>query len=274
MSARPRDRATRLGLPSQGLRVNPVWLLGVKITPITLQQLLVFIEETVLRRRRAIVAYANVRAMNLAYDLPWFRAFLNQSDIVFCDGFGVKWAAPLARQCIPERFTPPDWLARLAQMAAQRSLSLFLLGARPGVTRKAARRLTDAVPTLNVVGTKHGYFDKTCGSAENDAVIKQINAVKPDILIVGFGMPLQERWLMENWDRIDAHVALTGGAVFDYVSGEIRRAPRWMTDHGLEWLGRLIIEPRRLWRRYLIGNPLFFFRVLRQRIRGFFAEGD
>ena len=92
------------------------------------------------------------------------------------------------------------------------------------------------------------------------------NAVKPNILIVGFGTPLKERWLMENWDRIEVNVALTGGAVFDYVSGELRRAPRWMTDHGLEWLARLIIEPCRLWKRYLIGNPLFLWRVLKQRL--------
>ncbi len=92
------------------------------------------------------------------------------------------------------------------------------------------------------------------------------NAVKPNIIIVGFGMQPQERWLMENWDRIEINVALTGGAVFDYVSGELRRAPRWMTDHSLEWLAWLIIEPRRLWKRYLIGNPLFLWRVLKQRL--------
>jgi len=119
---------------------------------------------------------------------------------------------------------------------------------------------------LRIVGTYHGYFDKTPGSPGNEAVIQAINAVKPNILIVGFGMPLQERWLMENWDRVEASVALTGGAVFDYVSGDLRRPPCWMTSHGLEWLGRLLIEPRRLWQRYLIGNPLFLWRVLKQRL--------
>jgi N-acetylglucosaminyldiphosphoundecaprenol N-acetyl-beta-D-mannosaminyltransferase len=135
------------------------------------------------------------------------------------------------------------------------------------VADKAAANLKARYPDLRIVGTHHGYFDKTQGCAENEAVIEQINTVKPNILIVGFGMPLQERWLMENWDRIDANVALTGGAVFDYVSGELRRAPRWMTENGLEWLGRLIIEPRRLWKRYLIGNPIFLWRVLKQRLR-------
>jgi len=78
-------------------------------------------------------------------------------------------------------------------------------------------------------------------------------------------MPIQERWLKQNWDRLECNVAFTGGAVFDYISGELRRPPRWMTSHGLEWLGRLIIEPRRLWRRYIIGNTLFLWRVVKQR---------
>lgn len=79
-------------------------------------------------------------------------------------------------------------------------------------------------------------------------------------------MPLQERWLLENYDRLDVHVVMTGGAVFDYISGELRRGPQWMTDNGLEWMARLLIEPRRLWKRYIIGNPLFLWRVIRQRL--------
>jgi N-acetylglucosaminyldiphosphoundecaprenol N-acetyl-beta-D-mannosaminyltransferase len=86
-------------------------------------------------------------------------------------------------------------------------------------------------------------------------------------MIVGFGMPMQEQWLMENWDRLDVRVVIAGGAIFDFISGDLKRAPMWMNDHGLEWLGRLLIEPRRLWKRYIIGNPLFFARVLGERMR-------
>jgi N-acetylglucosaminyldiphosphoundecaprenol N-acetyl-beta-D-mannosaminyltransferase len=134
------------------------------------------------------------------------------------------------------------------------------------VAEKAATRLKERFPDLDIAGAHHGYFDKTAGSLKNEAVIQEINAVRPNILIVGFGMPLQERWLMENWNCIEANVAIVAGAVFDYVSGELHRGPRWLTDHGLEWLARLIIEPRRLWRRYLIGNPLFLARVIKQRL--------
>jgi N-acetylglucosaminyldiphosphoundecaprenol N-acetyl-beta-D-mannosaminyltransferase len=96
--------------------------------------------------------------------------------------------------------------------------------------------------------------------------MNEINAAKPQILVVGFGMPRQERWLMENWDRVDANFALAGGAVFDYFSSRLRRGPRLLTDNGFEWLARLLVEPARLWRRYLLGNPLFLLRVLRQRL--------
>jgi N-acetylglucosaminyldiphosphoundecaprenol N-acetyl-beta-D-mannosaminyltransferase len=243
-----------------------VHVLGVKIDALRLDEVLATIERAVEAGGRAIVAYANVHALNLAYELPWFRATLNRCDVVFCDGFGVKWGARLLGARIPERFTPPDWLDRLADRACRNGWRVFLLGARPGVAQAAAGRLKRRFPELCVAGTHHGYFDRVNGGAENAAVIRSINAARPQLLIVGFGMPIQERWLADNWEHLDVNVALTVGAAFDYLSGEVRRAPPWMTDHGLEWLGRLLVEPRRLWRRYLVGNPLFLARVLRQRL--------
>jgi N-acetylglucosaminyldiphosphoundecaprenol N-acetyl-beta-D-mannosaminyltransferase len=142
---------------------------------------------------------------------------------------------------------------------------VYLLGARPGVAQEAARRLQARYPDLEIVGVHHGFFDHAAGSLENEAVVREINDARPDILLVGMGMPLQEYWLMENQDRLQGGVVLTGGAVFDYVSGGLRRGPRALTHSGFEWLARLLVEPRRLWRRYLIGNPLFLLRVLRQR---------
>jgi N-acetylglucosaminyldiphosphoundecaprenol N-acetyl-beta-D-mannosaminyltransferase len=248
------------------LQAEAIELLGVRIHTLSVDALLDTMAQTILARRKALVANVNVHAMNLAYQLPWFRTFLNSADIVFCDGFGVKWGARLVGLNISHRYTPPDWIPSLCSMCTQHDFSLFFLGARPGVAQKAAHSLKEHFPNLQVVGIHHGYFDKTPNSPENEAIIQRINLVKPNILIVGFGMPLQERWLMQNWKYIEANLALAGGAVFDYVSGELRRPPCWMTSRGLEWLGRLIIEPCRLWRRYVIGNPLFLWRVLKQRI--------
>lgn len=254
------NRLASANAPTSG--VKAVEMFGVRIDALPLNDVLEAIEQTVATKSRAIVTYVNVHGMNLAYTLPWFRAFLNKCDIVFCDGFGVVLGAKLLRHTIPERFTPPDWIDQLAERAANRGYSLFLIGSQDGVAQKAAQKLETRFPHIKIVGTHHGYADKTPGHADNEVVLQKINAAKPDILLVGFGMPIQERWLDNNWDRIDAHVALTVGALFDYMTGEVVRAPRIFTDNGLEWLGRLVIEPRRLWKRYVIGIPLFLLRLL------------
>jgi N-acetylglucosaminyldiphosphoundecaprenol N-acetyl-beta-D-mannosaminyltransferase len=241
-------------------------VLGIQLSTCGQVELLDAIGQGIKMESKMIVLSGNVHSFNLAYRQPWLRNFFNRADIVRLDGAGVRLGAWILGYRTPSRMTWADFAWDLAEFAEPRGFTFFFLGARPGVADKAAVNLKARYPDLRVVGTHHGYFDKTPGSAENEAVIEQINAVKPNFLIVGFGMPLQERWLMENWDRIDANVALTGGAVFDYVSGELQRAPRWMTENGLEWLGRLLIEPRRLWKRYLIGNPLFIWRVLKQRL--------
>lgn len=216
--------------------------------------------------QKKIVAYVNVYAVNLAYDMKWFKDFLNQCDLVFCDGFGVKWAAKFLYGIVLYRHTPPDWIRDLAVACVQNNLTMYFLGANQGVAEKAALVLTNQVPGVRILGTHHGYFNKSKASSENQAVLEEINVLHPNILVVGFGMPTQEKWIMENWSDLNVNVAFPVGALFDYVSGSVYRVPRWMTDHGLEWLGRLIIEPHRLWRRYIIGNPVFLWRVLLQRL--------
>lgn len=240
-------------------------IIGIKLTAYTSGELLERIASWVQAGDHRLVLSGNAHSYNLAYCHPWLRRFMNQADVIRLDGAGVRLAVRLLGYATAPRMTWADFAWQLAAFAEPRGFTFFFLGGRPGVAEKAAARLRERHPDLQIGGTHHGYFDKTPGSPENEAVVRAINAVKPNILIVGFGMPIQERWLMENWDRIDANVALTAGAMFDYVSGELRRGPRWMTDHGLEWLARLIIEPRRLWKRYLIGNPLFLWRVLKQR---------
>jgi len=241
-------------------------ILGIQLSTCGQAELLDAIGKGIETGVRMIVLSGNVYSFNLAYEQAWLRDFFNQADIVRLDGAGVRLGAWILGYQTSSRMTWADFAWDLAKFAALRDFTFFFLGARPGVADKAAANLKARFPDLRILGTHHGYFDKTPGSAENEAVIDQINAVKPNILIVGFGMPKQERWLLENWERIDANITLTGGAVFDYISGELRRAPRWMTDNGLEWLGRLLIEPRRLWKRYIIGNPLFMWRVLKQRL--------
>lgn len=241
-------------------------ILGTRIDPVDQLTLQKQLKQIIEANKKALVLNVNVNCLNLAYKQVWLREYLNAAELVFCDGSGVILGARLLGYRIPERITYANWMWDLAEFAEAHGITFFFLGARPGVAEKAAARLKDRFPNIKIESTMHGYFDKKLHGPDNEEVIKLINGAKPNILIVCFGMPLQERWLMENWDRIDANIALTGGAAFDYVSGELRRPHRWLTEHNLEWLGRLLIEPGRLWRRYIIGLPLFMFRIIKERL--------
>ena len=219
-----------------------------------------------MRASRGIILSGNVHSINLAYENKWFRDYLNSADLIRLDGYGIRVGARILGFETPARITWADFAWDLATLAEQHNFTLFFLGAKPGIADKAADRLKSKHPNLCIIGTQHGYFNKTNNHIENNHVVQRINQEKPDILIIGLGMPIQERWLYENYENLDVNVILTGGAVFDYVSGNLRRAPKWMTDNGLEWFGRLIIEPRRLWKRYLIGNTKFLWRVLNQKM--------
>jgi N-acetylglucosaminyldiphosphoundecaprenol N-acetyl-beta-D-mannosaminyltransferase len=239
-------------------------VLGVGVDPITVAELHAEIVRLLRGGRLGLVLNVNAHCLNLCYRDRALRDSLNGADVVFCDGVGVVLAARILGGRIPARITYAAWIWQLADFAATEGLSLYFLGARPGVAQEAARRLRERFPGLRIVGVRHGYFDHSAGSAENEAVLEEINAAAPDILLVGLGMPLQERWLTENRQRLDAGVALSCGAVFDYTSRRVSRGPRLLTEGGFEWLARLLREPRRLWRRYLLGNPLFLLRVVRQ----------
>ncbi len=240
--------------------------MGVGVDALTVEELHARIACFIEEKEHALILNANAHGLNLAYRDGRMRRILDRAEIVFCDGAGIMLAARILGRRIPERITYADWAWKLAEFADKLGFSLFFLGARPGVAEKAAGRLRERFPNLRIAGVQHGYFDRTLGSPENEAVVERINAAKPDILLVGFGMPIQEYWLDENWAKVGANVALTGGAVFDYVSGELQRGPRLLTENGLESVARLLVEPRRLWRRYVVGNPLFLLRVLKQRL--------
>jgi N-acetylglucosaminyldiphosphoundecaprenol N-acetyl-beta-D-mannosaminyltransferase len=165
---------------------------------------------------------------------------------------------------IPERIAVTDWLWNLCSYCAKKEFSLFFLGTTQKVIEKAAKKLIMKLPNLIIKGTHHGFFNKD--GYENNGVIDLINKAKPDILIVSFGMPLQEKWLKDNWEKLDAKVFLVGGACFDYASGYLRRGPKLLANNGLEWFCRLLIEPRRLWQRYLIGNAVFFIQIVKEAV--------
>lgn len=242
----------------------PLHLLGIPIHPVSAEQLVDLLvawgEGAQLRR----VFNVNVHAMNLAHDDAAFARALREADLVFCDGFGVKWGARLAGLDLPHRLTPPDWIGAFAAATARAGQRVFALGDEPGVAAAFQARLAAEHPGYAAAGSHHGFFAKD--GAETTAVIEAINASGATHLLVGLGMPLQEKWIAANAARLRVKTVLAVGALFRWHAGIETRAPRWMTDHGLEWVARLARHPVRHFERYVVGNPRFLLRVVRATI--------
>jgi len=241
-------------------------ILGTKITSASVDELHNLILTSVKENRRIHIGSGNIYSFNIAYRNTTMRSFLNHAAAVRCDGYGVVVGARLFGIRLAERRTWADWWPLLGRFCEVNDLSMFFLGGKPEVADVARTRLLEHFNDLQVLGTHHGYVGEE--EPANLAVIAQINRTAPDILVVGMGMPLQETWLTRYRDSINAPVVLTGGACFDYLSGNMSRCPHWMSRYGLEWLYRLTLEPARMWRRYIIGNPLFFIRIVLSAMRG------
>lgn len=239
-------------------------LLGVFFHRAGVPEVCRYMKEVIQRGEKAVCLNLNVYCMNLALKHPWLHRFLNQANLVFCDGDGVRWGLKIRGFSPPPKITYNKWFWQLCEFCAAEGFSLFFLGAKPGVADEAARKARTRYPKLNIAGVHHGHFKKE--GRENEEVMAQINRAKPDILLVCFGMPLQEQWIQTHFSEIQAHIFLKGGAAFDYASGRLTMAPAWMIQMHLEWLFRFLQDPVRLFGRYMVGNPLFLTRVLLEKL--------
>lgn len=202
----------------------------------------------------------NIHAANLAWEDKEFRKVLQGADLLFVDGAGILLAAKIFGWSLGERLTVADWIDDMLLMCSQEHWPVFWLGDTDEVGEAFQAKICGKYPDLIFAGRHHGFFDKQ--GEENDQVIEQINASGAKVLMVGMSMPIQEKWLAKNIHNLIVPVRLTFGGAARITTGHIKRGPRWMTDNGLEWLYRLTVQPRYTWKRYIIGNPLFFFRLL------------
>ena len=206
-----------------------------------------------------LVSYVNPNTVNLAWRDPAFGATLACADLRLADGFGIRIAARRQGVRVPAILNGSDFNAAVLRRAAARGWPVFLLGGPSPVAERAAQRLSERIAGLRVVGTHHGFF----ADGDTDAVVDRVRTSGASVLMVALGQPRQEQWLVRHLDRTGARVGLGVGGFLDFSAGAVRRAPAWMNRAGLEWTYRLTQEPRRLARRYLIGNPVFLARVLR-----------
>lgn len=233
-------------------------LFGLAITDTTLAAASRWVIARASRRERTKVAFVNAHCVNVARRDASYDMAVGGCDRIFADGAGMRIAAKAAGAALADNVNGTDMLPVLCEEAARTGVSLFFLGAKDGTAAEAARRMTFAYPGLKVAGVHHGYISNP--DVQRRA-IDAVNASGADILLVGFGVPMQEIWMARNHHRVAAPVIMGVGGLFDYYSGNIPRAPALLRRTGLEWAWRLAMEPQRLARRYLVGNIEFLARV-------------
>jgi N-acetylglucosaminyldiphosphoundecaprenol N-acetyl-beta-D-mannosaminyltransferase len=239
-------------------------VLGVRIHNATCRQAIAAIEELFDRRddRASSVFFVNAHTLNLAAADPSYRAILNAGDFVFADGTGVRWAARFHGARVLENLPGTDFVPTLFRAASDRGYSYFLLGADASTVEAAAEYARRTFSGWKFAGCHHGYLAE---EKLNATVVEKVNAAKPDVLLVGMGNPLQEQWIHRHLPELHGPVCMGVGGLFDFWAGNVSRSPQWLRCLGHEWLWRFFQEPRRMARRYLIGNPQFLLRVLREK---------
>lgn len=240
-------------------------VLGVRIDPATPESLLDTVERSVTAGSGDIIIPINAHFLNLATENAWLKDFAGAPGVhVVADGKGVMLASALRGVRLPAQIRFADWVFKLFERATEKRLSMYFLGAQDEIVRRAATQVRKRYPELRILGTHNGFFPKT--SEASQGVVSAINEARPDILLLGMSMPVEEQWVWEYRNRLQAGIIVLGSGCFEWLAGRVKSAPRWVSAIYCEWLFRLLQEPRRLWRRYLIGNPLFLFRILRHQL--------
>ncbi|MEN8223266.1 MAG: WecB/TagA/CpsF family glycosyltransferase [Acidobacteriota bacterium] len=244
--------------------MKKIELLNINISSGSTKELDSEVRSYLSNSEQRLILNTNIHGMNLSRKHNWMANFFNSSDVVLCDGTGVLWASKLAGRGIKERISLTDWGWPFAEILEETGHSVFLLGEPQYVIDKSVKNLKERYPSLKVSGARSGFFD--VNGKENSEIIDSINSSGADVLMVGMGMPRQEKWVLDNKEKLNVKLIVTVGAMFRYYSGHYKRSPFWVSKIGLEWFHRFLKDPVNLFSRYFPGNFTFFFRVIKSRI--------
>ncbi len=231
---------------------NRIKLLNIYVDNLTMEETLDEISSLVEKRQNAYVVTPNVDHMVTLEKDEEFQRIYQEADLILTDGKPLIWISKLLKTPIKEKISGSDLFPRMVEQAAKKGHKMFFLGAREGVAKKAAEVFMEQYPTLQVVGVYSPSYGFEKKEEEIADIIAMIQEAKPDILVVGVGAPKQEKFIYRYRDQLQVPVSLGLGASFDFVAGTVKRAPRWMSEHGLEWLYRTFQEPKRLAKRYIV----------------------
>lgn len=243
--------------------VPTVTVLGVPIARLTVRDARREVARLLADKGPSVLVYVNAHSLNLTRHDTAYRDAVIDADLVLNDGAGLALAARLQGNPFPANLNGTDFTPEVLRISANAGLPVYLLGGKPGVTERAARELTRSIPGLRIVGCRGGYFS----ASEEEEIAAEVSSSGAEVLIVAMGNPRQELYLSRHVDMTGARLGIGVGAFLDFAAKRVRRAPRWMRRLRIEWVYRFVLEPHRLWRRYLLGNGLFVLRVLGEQLR-------
>jgi len=234
-------------------------ILGMKIDSLSFQEVLKKAEVLIEKQKKSFVVTLNPEMIIAAQKDEQFKRIINRADLIVPDGFGLMLAAKFLGQPLKERITGVDLTWALMKLAEERGYSVFMLGAGPGVAKKAAQNIKLVHPNLKINGI-------SSADPDDQEIIKTIRRAKPDILFVAYGAPKQEKFISYLLSRISIPLAMGVGGTFDYIAGVYPYAPRWIRKAGLEWLYRLCTQPKRF-DRIITGTIRFPWAILRSKFK-------
>lgn len=239
-------------------------LFGLNIKDTTLDEAGASIVADAKQNNRCKVFFLNAHCVNVAAnDASYLQALQNQA-LLYADGSGMRHAAKLAGFWLRDNVNGTDLFPIICREAAREQVSLALLGSRPGIAQRCADNMKKQFPHLNIVWAHDGYFNPN----DAESIIQSINNSGAQILLIAMGVPNQELWIARHAEKLQVPILMGVGALFDFYSGIMPRAPYFIRKLELEWVFRLMMEPKRMFARYVLGNPIFMMRVLWRRLKG------
>lgn len=229
-------------------------LLNTYINDVTMSETIDAIEKMIAADEKSYVVAINVDVVMKIENDPYLKKIVDSANMVLVDGKPLVWISKLHGRPLKAKISGSDLVPLLCEVSEQKGYRIFIIGGKEGIAEKAKARLESRLPKIKIVGTYAPPLGFERDKNELNHINKIISEAKPDLLIACFGCPKQEKWIYENIGKYDAKVSICAGATVDFLAGNVKRAPRWMSDHGLEWFYRFLQEPRRMFKRYFIDD--------------------
>lgn len=229
-------------------------LLNTFVNNLDMDETINAIDKMILSDKKNYVVAINVDVVMKIEQDSYLKKITDNADMVLVDGKPLIWVSKIHKNPVKEKISGSDLVPLLCREASKKGYKIFIIGGKDGIADKAKSRLEEQYPSIKIVGTYAPPFGFEKDEVELEKINKMISDKKPELLIACFGCPKQEKWIYENYKKYDAKVSICAGATVDFLAGNVSRAPKWMSEHGLEWFYRFLQEPKRMFRRYFIDD--------------------